>query len=92
MVMGEVSLCRVEQLLFGVALQLRPTLAIGNPAVLSVDCGHIPSVIGSAHGAPEWKRRWLLVAVSPGGHGEHNPPNPALAIRFHNVAGTGSRR
>ena len=33
----------------------------------------------------------MLVAVAPGGHGRPNSPNPALAIRFHNVAGTGSR-
>ena len=55
-VMGEVSLCRVEQLLFGVALQLRPTFAIGDPAVLSVDWAHIPlSAAGSrrpGNGAP----------------------------------------
>ena len=34
MVMSEMSLCRIEQRLLGVALELRPTLAIGGPAVL----------------------------------------------------------
>jgi hypothetical protein len=67
--MGEVSLRRIEQFLLGVALQLRPTLAKGDPAVLSIDCGHIPSVrLGSRRAAKE--RRWLLMAVAPGGHGD----------------------
>jgi hypothetical protein len=71
---------------------LRPTLAIGDPAMLSVDCGHlIPSSAARAHGVPEMERRWLLVAVAPGGHGDRNVPITSLAIRFHNVAATGSR-
>jgi hypothetical protein len=53
MVMSEMSLRRVEELLLGVALQLRPTLAIGDPIVLSVDWGH-SSVRGRALGGPEW--------------------------------------
>lgn len=53
MVMSEVSLRRVEELLLGVALELRPTLAVGDPAVLSVDWGH-SSVCGRALGVPEW--------------------------------------
>jgi len=42
MVMSEVSLCRIEELLLGIALQLRPTLAKGGPAVPSVDSSHSP--------------------------------------------------
>ena len=37
MVMGEVSLCRIKELPPTVARKLRPALAKGNPAVLSVD-------------------------------------------------------
>jgi hypothetical protein len=90
MVMSEVSLRRVEELLLGVALQLRPTLAIGDPVVLSVDWGH-SLIRGRALGAPEKQRRSVLVAVAPGGHGDGNVPRGPLAIRFHNVAGTCSR-
>jgi len=53
MVMGEVSLRRVEELLLGIALELRPALAVGDPIVLSVDWGH-SSVCGRALGVPEW--------------------------------------
>ncbi len=53
MVMGEVSLRRVEELLLGNALELRPALAVGDPIVLSVDWGH-SSVCGRALGVPEW--------------------------------------
>ncbi len=52
MVMSEVSLRRVEELLLGVTLELRPALAVGNPIVLSVDWGH-SSVCGRALGVPE---------------------------------------
>lgn len=37
--MCEVPLCRVEELLFGIATELRPTLAVGDPARLIVDRG-----------------------------------------------------
>jgi hypothetical protein len=56
MVMSEVSLRRIEKLLLGVALESRPTLAIGDPAVLSVDWSH-SSVCGRALGVPETERR-----------------------------------
>ena len=92
MVMGEVSLRRVKELLLGVAPQLRPTLAIGDPAVLSVDWCHRLVVCGRGPvGAAGMVRRSLLVAVTPGSHVDRNVPGPPLAIRFHNVAGTGSR-
>ena len=44
MVMSEVSLSRIEELLFGITLELRPTLAICDPAVLFSDRGHLSSV------------------------------------------------
>jgi hypothetical protein len=40
MVMGEVSLCRVEELPPTFARELRPALAIGDPAVLSIWVRH----------------------------------------------------
>ena len=42
MVMGEVSLCRVEELPPSFARELRPALAKGDPAVLSYELGHAP--------------------------------------------------
>jgi hypothetical protein len=36
MVMSEVSLRRIEELVLGVALELRPALAVGDPAVPSI--------------------------------------------------------
>jgi hypothetical protein len=53
MVMSEVSLSRIEELLFGITLELRPTLAIGDPIVLSIGWGHT-SPCGRALGVPEW--------------------------------------
>lgn len=56
MVMSEVSLRRIEELVLGVALQLRPTLAKGDPAVLSITWGHSsdlrPGSRRPAKGAP----------------------------------------
>ena len=40
MMMCEVPLGRVEELLFGVAGEARPALAMGDPAELFCDCGH----------------------------------------------------
>ena len=40
MVMREVPLRRLEQLLFGSAYELRPTVAMRDPSVLSIDYGH----------------------------------------------------
>jgi hypothetical protein len=76
--------------LLGIALELCPTLAIGDPIVLFVDWGH-SLVCGRTLGVPKWKRRSLLMAVAPGGHGDENVPRTPLAIRFHNVAGTCAR-
>jgi hypothetical protein len=40
MVMGEVSLGRLEELLFGVASELRPTLTEGDPPMCVFDRSH----------------------------------------------------
>ncbi len=42
--MSEVSLCRIEELLRGLAPELRPALAKSEPAVHFVDRGHYSSV------------------------------------------------
>jgi len=41
MVMSEVSLCRIEELLFGSAHELRPALAVRDPAMLFLAESHI---------------------------------------------------
>jgi hypothetical protein len=40
MVMSEVSLSRFEELLFGLARELRPTFAEGDPTMSRFDCSH----------------------------------------------------
>ena len=58
MVMGEMILRRIEELLLGVTLEPRPTLAIRDPVVLSVDWGHSSDVRGQVcRGASEPERR-----------------------------------
>jgi hypothetical protein len=42
--MSEVSLCRVEQLLFGIARELRPALTECDPTVSVLDRGHLTLV------------------------------------------------
>ena len=89
--MCEVSLSRVEELLFGSASELRPALAIRDPTVFFVDRGHLSSVTATLpDGVPVWAPLstggpWPPVAT------DRNLLNGPLAIRFHNVAGTGSR-
>jgi hypothetical protein len=62
MVMSEVSLRRVEELLLGIALELRPALAIGNPSVLSIDRGHLSSVVAARRdGVTNWAPLLLVV-------------------------------
>jgi hypothetical protein len=67
--MCEVSLCRIEQLLLGIAHELRPALAIGDPAVLFVDRGHRSSV-GTARlrSARPIGTPLCYPGVTPGGH------------------------
>ncbi len=47
MVMCEVPLGRVEELLFGIAGEARPALAVGDPAELFSDCGHGAVVVAA---------------------------------------------
>jgi hypothetical protein len=47
MVVGEVSLGRIEELLLGFAHELRPALAIGDPSVPFADRGHFSSVVAA---------------------------------------------
>lgn len=92
MVMSEVSLCRIEELLLGPAHELRPALAVRDPTVMLVLAeSHFPhrSIRPAALQTRSTARCWCPrppVAAGP------NPPNLALAIRFHNVAGASSRR
>ena len=43
--MSEVSLDRIEQLLFGSACELRPAFAEGNPPVAVRDGGHLALIV-----------------------------------------------
>ena len=52
MVMGEVSLCRVEELPPTFARELRPALAKSDPAVLFVLGGHAPESCHWSVGKP----------------------------------------
>ena len=45
MMMGEMSLSRGKQLLFGLSCELRPTFAEGDPSVAALDRGHVTLVI-----------------------------------------------
>ena len=53
MLFRSVSLRRIEELLFGITLELRPALAVGDPIVLSIEWGH-SSLCGRAPGVPQW--------------------------------------
>lgn len=97
MVLGEVSLGRVEQLLLRATPQLRPTLAEGDPAVLFVDRMHPFSVRrpgravfsdrpahGSVRRSTPSPDPW---PAAPRWATENHCRTRPLAIRFHNVAG-----
>jgi hypothetical protein len=85
--MSEVNLCRVEELLLGIALQTRPALTKGDSVVLSVDWGHLSSVVAACpNGALERSAAaaggpWPPVAT------DRKVVTDPLAIRFQNVAG-----
>jgi hypothetical protein len=71
MVMGEVSLCRVEELPPTFTCELRPALAKGDPAVLSVWVPHESFATASWSVAPGWPRtgklslaRWQTVSIT----------------------------
>ena len=62
--MSEVSLCRIEELLLGPAHELRPALAVRDPAILTLAEGHFP--FGSTRQtAPKPRRRLLLLVRGP---------------------------
>jgi hypothetical protein len=82
--MREMSLCRVEKVQLGVADELRPALAIGDPTVAFSDRGHGSSVAAALrHSARPSDRVIVWSPVSTDGNDFALP----LAIRFHNVAG-----
>jgi hypothetical protein len=47
MVVSEVPLGRREELVFIVACQLRPTLAVGDSPGPSIDCGHVAVIVAA---------------------------------------------
>jgi hypothetical protein len=47
MVVSEVSLGRREELVFVVACELRPTLAVGDSLGPSTDCGHVAVTVAT---------------------------------------------
>ena len=65
MVMSEVSLCRIEELLLGPARELRPALAIRDPAMLSLVEGHFSHWVDATDGVPTLGHRPLLVVRGP---------------------------
>ena len=86
MVMGEVSLCRVEELPPTFARELRPALAKGNPAVLFGDRVRHESVVRPWLGRRTWWSAaacsWSVAPVAT----HRKAVIGALANRFHNVA------
>jgi hypothetical protein len=84
--MGEVSLSRFEQLFLGVAGELRPALAKGNPSMSVLERGHSTLVpVARFHLARPTESVGLWY---PGVHGRHDVAWP-LSIRFQIVAGVG---
>jgi hypothetical protein len=85
MMVREVSLCRSEQLLLGIACELRPALAVGDPPVT---IGQAPVRAALLH---LFSRPVENVCISdPGFHTRHDPAS-ALSIRFQIVAGRSIR-
>jgi hypothetical protein len=86
MVMGEVSLCRVEELPPTFACELRPALAKSDPAVLSIRVRHESFATACAVTASLVERRCLLVVRGPRLATHRKAVIGALANRFQNVA------
>jgi hypothetical protein len=83
--MCEVLLGRVKEFLFGVAGELRPTLAVGDPARLFVDRSHVSSNKAAAVRSTPVTASQVVPLWSP----VTTPGKGAawtLAIRFQNVA------
>jgi hypothetical protein len=66
-VMCEVTLCRVEQFQLGTAGESRPTLAIGNPAIVFGDRGDGSSAVVAWRNVALPQERSVL--CDPGSHG-----------------------
>ena len=81
--MGEVSLGRIEQLLLGLSCELRPALAEGDPTIPVLICGRGHDVTQRCLAAPTRGRR---ISCGPGDHGAKAVVGP-LSIRFQIVAG-----
>jgi hypothetical protein len=93
MVMGEVSLCRLEELPPIFARELRPALAKSDPAVLIVDRVRHESVVRPLAGTANLvERRCLLVVRDPRLATHRKVVIGALANRFQNVAKPTTRR
>ena len=87
MVMGEVSLCRIEELPPAVSRELRPALAKGDPAVLSGRVRHESCVTAFGWWSANLvERRCLLVVRGPRLATLQKAVIGALANRFHNVS------
>jgi hypothetical protein len=89
--MSQVSLCRVEELLFRTALQTRPALAKGDSVVLSVDWGHLSSVFATCSGGTPIGGAAVAGSPWPPVATDRKVATAPLAIRFHNVAGARPR-
>ena len=74
MVMCEVPLCRFEELLFGIASEARPALAVGDPTVPFRDVGHLAFLIAACRllERPAEGLGWRC----PGFHSRHDPLPP----------------
>ena len=82
--MGEVSLSGFEQLLLGVAHELRPALAKSNPAMSVLERGHSTFVsLTRFHLARPTEH---VGSWNPGVHDRHDAVRP-LSVRFQIVAG-----
>ena len=82
--MSKMSLSHSEQLLLGVACELRPALAERGPAVSVLDCGHRAVIVVAE---TDFLRPTERVGSSaPDVHAWHDEERP-LSIRFQIVAG-----
>jgi hypothetical protein len=77
--MSEVSLSRIEQLFLGIACELRPALAEGDPSMSVLES------VALLHLVRPTERVGLC---NPGVHARHDACGP-LSIRFQIVAGVG---
>jgi hypothetical protein len=80
--MSEMALSRREQVLLGIACELRPALAECDPSVSVLERGHV-TVVSVVHLVRPTERVGLC---DPGVHGRQDFASP-LSIRFQIVAG-----